>query len=361
MYTTLGRHSYVTIILTKRCSLSCDYCFEDAGPAGAKDWDIDTLRRCLSEAASAGYRWVAITGGDPLTHPQFDDVLSEVEASGLDLFLETNGVLVGDDIVQRLALFAATKELRVQMSLDSVESARHDRWRGKGSHKAAVRGIRKMTNAGLAVHVCKVVVPEDFKDSGFDLDDYIQFSRELGARRVEVVRSVPMGRGAPDEFRISQDQLKEARDYLESLSDFGQFVVSTHFNHVNPERSKNSSDRSSDARLCRRLSGDDPGIVINPDSQDKTNWKLSPCAFLQDVEIGQAGDLGSVVQGRIQKRMEGIRAATMNGIEDEAVWGCTECRPRFLQVLNEMRELRLYQTAEAFVGPVSIEQDGVIR
>ncbi len=51
----------------------------------------------------------------------------------------------------------------------------------------------------------------------------------------------------------------------------------------------------------------------------------------------------------------------MNGIEDEAVWGCTECRPRFLQVLNEMRELRLYQTAEAFVGPVSIEQDGVIR
>ena len=72
----LDRYSYVTIILTKRCSLSCDYCFEDAGPTGAKDWDVETLRRCLREASQAGYRWVAITGGDPPTHPQFNEVMA---------------------------------------------------------------------------------------------------------------------------------------------------------------------------------------------------------------------------------------------------------------------------------------------
>ena len=80
----LGRNSYVTIILTKRCSLECDYCFEDAGPNGAKDWDLSALGRCLKEAAEAGYGWVAITGGDPPAHPEFDGVLSLVEASGLD-------------------------------------------------------------------------------------------------------------------------------------------------------------------------------------------------------------------------------------------------------------------------------------
>jgi MoaA/NifB/PqqE/SkfB family radical SAM enzyme len=359
----LGKNSYITIILTKRCSLECDYCFEDAGPNGANDWDLSALDRCLKEAAGVGYRWVAITGGDPPAHPEFGGVLSSVEDSGLDLFLETNGVLIRDSLVGRLSEFALTKRLRVQTSLDSVDASRHDQWRGKGAHRAAVQGVRKMVEAGIDVHVCKVVTPDDFGDSGFDLSDYIRFCKELRVKRVEVVRSVPMGRGMPDDYRISQDQLKQARNYLESLSEYGEFVVSTHFNHVDASTSKLRGERSRDARQCLRLSGDDPGIVINPDTKDKSNWKLSPCAFLQDIEIGQAGDLKSVVLGKIQKRMEGIRAATMIGFEDEAVWGCTECRPRFLKVLNEMRGLGLSDSAESVNGsvPISPGKDEIIR
>ena len=107
----LGDNSYVTIILTKRCSLKCNYCFEDAGPMEEEDWDLETLKRCLAEARAVGYKWVAITGGDPPTHPEFEGVLSVVENSGLNLFLETNGVFVTTALSERLAKFQKTKEL----------------------------------------------------------------------------------------------------------------------------------------------------------------------------------------------------------------------------------------------------------
>lgn len=358
----LGPNSYVTIILTKRCSLKCNYCFEDAGPLEDKDWDIDTLARCLKEARDVGYQWVAISGGDPPTHRQFNDVLTLVEESGLNLFLETNGVLVSEALAERLGRFSENRELRIQTSLDSVTAPRHDKWRGRGAHIAAIKGIKKFVSQKIAVHVCKVVMPDDFTDEGFNLDRYIQFCKGLGVARVEVVRSVPMGRGGPDEYRVSQDQLKMARTYLEALEDYGTFVVSTHFNHLKKDSSSDAGTRAFDAQQCRRLSGADPGIVINPDTTDKDNWKVSPCAFLQDIELGQSGDLRDIVEGRVQKRMEGIRAATMTGFEPETVWGCTECRPRFLKVLNEMRALRIYESARGYDEPISTTpEDGIIR
>ena len=360
----LGDNSYVTIILTKRCSLKCDYCFENAGPSGKEDWDVDTVESCLAEAKSVGYKWVAITGGDPPTHPQFDDILSVVERSGLNLFLETNGILVTDALADRLARFYATKDIRIQTSLDSETPSRHDRWRGQGAHAAAVKAVDKFVSRKLPVHVCKVVVPEDFAAVGFNLDSYVEFCRELGVVRVEVVRSVPMGRGEPAEFGMTQDQLRQARAYLETRPDFGLsgFVVSTHFNHANSVASIEAGPRSLSAGQCRRLSGSDSGIVANTDPADKGNWKLSPCAFLQDVEIGQAGVLRRVVEGRIQKRMEGLRVAAMVGFEAETVWGCTECRPRFLKVLNEWQSLRLYDSALAYREPAaSVPKTGVVR
>ena len=360
----LGNNSYVTIILTKRCSLKCDYCFEDAGPSGKEDWDVDTVESCLAEARSVGYKWVAITCGDPLTHPQFDDILSVVERSGLKLFLETNGMLITDALADRLARFYASKDLRIQISLDSEAPARHDRWRGQGAHAAAVKAIDKFVSRKLPVQVCKVIVPEDFTGAGFNLDSYIEFCRALGVVRVEVTRSVPMGRGEPAEFRMSQDQLRQARTYLETRPDFGLsgFILSTHFNHVNAVTSIESGPRSLDAGQCRRLSGSDPGIVANTDSTDKGNWKFSPCSFLQDIEIGQAGDLRHVVEGLIQKRMAGLRVAAMVGFEAETVWGCTECRPRFLKVLNEWQSLRLYDSALAYREPAeSVPKTGVVR
>lgn len=126
--------------LTHRCNLRCSHCYLDCSPDESRPEmpapdAIDLLARWRAYSGGG----VTLSGGEPLAHPGFWDVLAEA-ARGGEVSVLTNGTLVDDAAARALAGSGAA----VQVSLDGPDAESHDAVRGSGAFDGAVRGVRNL-------------------------------------------------------------------------------------------------------------------------------------------------------------------------------------------------------------------------
>jgi len=88
------------IIPMRRCNLACTYCneFDDF----SKPVPIEEMYRRIDKLGSLGTSVVTISGGEPLMHPELDDVIRRIRANGMIAGLITNGYLLVAERIQRL-------------------------------------------------------------------------------------------------------------------------------------------------------------------------------------------------------------------------------------------------------------------
>ncbi len=88
------------IIPMRRCNLACTYCneFDDF----SKPVPIDEMYRRIDKLGALGTSVVTISGGEPLMHPELDDVIRRIRANGMIAGLITNGYLLVADRINRL-------------------------------------------------------------------------------------------------------------------------------------------------------------------------------------------------------------------------------------------------------------------
>src|SRR5579863_1099145 len=104
------------IVPTRRCNLSCTYCneFDDFSkpvPAGEMLRRIDLL-------AKLGTSIISFSGGEPLLHPDLDDLIAGIRRRGAIAGMITNGYLLTADRIQRLNRAGLE---HMQISIDNVK------------------------------------------------------------------------------------------------------------------------------------------------------------------------------------------------------------------------------------------------
>jgi MoaA/NifB/PqqE/SkfB family radical SAM enzyme len=103
------------IVPTRRCNLSCAYCneFDDFSkpvPAAEMVRRIDLL-------ANLGTSIISFSGGEPLLHPELDDLIVRIRRRGAIAGMITNGYLLTADRIQRLNRAGLE---HMQISIDNV-------------------------------------------------------------------------------------------------------------------------------------------------------------------------------------------------------------------------------------------------
>lgn len=103
------------LIPMRRCNLSCTYCneFDDF----SKPVPIDVLLQRVDKLADLGTTIITISGGEPLLHPELDDVIARMRKRGMLAGMITNGYLLVADRIKRLN--AAGLD-HMQISIDNV-------------------------------------------------------------------------------------------------------------------------------------------------------------------------------------------------------------------------------------------------
>jgi len=85
---------YLFVELTKGCNLRCVYCYSDAERELEGQYlPTDKVLELITDARDLGRDRVVFSGGEPLVHPGFCDL---IENSILPVAVLTNGVLIPD-------------------------------------------------------------------------------------------------------------------------------------------------------------------------------------------------------------------------------------------------------------------------
>lgn len=146
----------VTLAVTNRCNLSCRHCWPESGPDDqASVVPKSQVLRMIDALAALGITKLIITGGEPLTRPDWLDLLAHActRPSIEAVRLQTNAILIGPDQVAAM-LKLRHHGLVIQTSLEGASASAHDRVRGKGSFDLTIKGLRLMEANGLASRIC---------------------------------------------------------------------------------------------------------------------------------------------------------------------------------------------------------------
>lgn len=198
------------LYLTTGCNLACRHCwitptFVNGEPSPGDCLDLDALRDAIAAAKPLGLRHVKLTGGEPMLHPLFQEVARVLHEAGLSMDMETNGTLI--DAAAARFLREEVRVGFVSVSLDSIDPARHDAFRGvPGAHARAVAGVRHLAAAGYRPQV----IMSPHRGNLGEVEALVAFAIGLGAGSVKFNPVTMVGRGR------TMHERGEALDYDET-------------------------------------------------------------------------------------------------------------------------------------------------
>ena len=193
------RHPIVAhIIPIRRCNLSCTYCneYDDF----SKPVPAETMLRWIDRLAELGTSVITISGGEPLLHPELDEIIRRIRDRGCIATLITNGYLLTPERIKRLNRAGLD---HLQISVDNV----HPDEVSKKSLKVLDRKLQWLAkNAEFQVNINAVIGtsenPEDAavvarraKELGFAttvgiVHDHTGQLRPLGDRERRVYQQI---------------------------------------------------------------------------------------------------------------------------------------------------------------------------
>ena len=103
------------IVPIRRCNLACAYCneFDDhSAPV-----PIETMLERIDHLARLGTANIEVSGGEPLLHPELDDIIHRIRRTGALAGLITNGYLLNERRIER---FNKAGLDHLQISIDNV-------------------------------------------------------------------------------------------------------------------------------------------------------------------------------------------------------------------------------------------------
>ena len=103
------------IIPMRRCNLSCTYCNEY--DTTSKPVPIATMKKRIDDLSRLGTTIVTISGGEPLLHPELDELIHYIRGKRIITGMITNGYLLTADRIKRLNDAGLD---HMQISIDNV-------------------------------------------------------------------------------------------------------------------------------------------------------------------------------------------------------------------------------------------------
>ncbi|NHJ20821.1 MAG: radical SAM protein [Candidatus Lokiarchaeota archaeon] len=180
----------MTLAVTYRCMAHCVHC--SAGKhhkEGAKELTTKEAKKLIDDALKLGVTIIAFTGGEPLLREDLFELISHVDQRKAMPIMFSNGFLLTDENVQKLADAGLYS---IFVSLDSPIPEEHNKLRGVPElFETAVNGIKKLKSKGVLVGISSYATR-----SATEKKMYLklhELGKELGVHNIIYFDGVPTG------------------------------------------------------------------------------------------------------------------------------------------------------------------------
>lgn len=179
----------MNLMLTGKCNYNCLHCFNSADNADRmEEWDYDALIDLFDQAADCGIHRIILTGGEPMLHPRFDDIVRAIyERNMMIEEVMTNGFFLRQETLDMFRELHGTPLFKI--SFDGV--GRHDWMRGReGAEEDAKRAIRLCAENGFSTQV-----QTQLNRGNIDvIPETLRVLEDLGVSRTRIIRTTEVAR-----------------------------------------------------------------------------------------------------------------------------------------------------------------------
>ena len=212
----------LTLMITNGCNLQCIHCWpQSRSPKTISPVPKGKLQRCIREFVELGCEEICLSGGEPLTHPDWFQILRvSCGLSGVRrVRLQTNATLLSGEDAKALASLGFTG-LWIQVILEGATAAIHDRVCGSGSFDRTLRGLRLLVQAGLGKRT--EVAFTEMRHNFQDLPQVLRLLDNLGVGRLVSGTLVRAGRAAKTDY-LALPSPSQYRDLLARYHEDAEF------------------------------------------------------------------------------------------------------------------------------------------
>ncbi len=202
-----------TIELTPFCNFSCVMCYvrltsEQAQRQGAlltKEQILDVAR----QARDMGTLYLTLTGGEPLSRPDFWEIYSELNQMGFLISILSNGSLIDEAAMDKFREFGMPYSVKITLygaSDDTYKKVCNANYGFTNTEKA----IKMLKKAGVPICLTATIVRENAED----LPLMHKLAREWGVPLVPTASVVKSARGAENSAESSRFAFEEFAERL---------------------------------------------------------------------------------------------------------------------------------------------------
>ena len=206
--------------ITDECDQRCKHCYIYSGENthAPESMTLDGIQRvfsnCLNFCGTFGrIPYFYITGGDPILHPNFWELLETFHEHNIGFSILGNPFHIDADTCRRLKVLGCEK---YQLSIDGLRET-HDYFRKPGSFDATLNAVKTINDAGI----CSVIMSTVSGRNIHEIPGVIDVAVERDAEVFSFARYCPTHEGetngiTPSEYREFLGLCDEKFRYYES-------------------------------------------------------------------------------------------------------------------------------------------------
>ncbi len=282
--------------ITKRCNLNCMHCFASAGSSCTEELTLQEIDKITDDAASAGVLGFVLTGGEPLLHPDFLDIVKMIHEKHMGILeINTNGVLLNPETLIKLKEIGEIPSIKI--SLDGIGI--HDTFRNcEGAEAAAKKALELSVRSGFRtyaqIQINKLTLPY--------ICGTLEYLDSIGVSQARLIRTARSKRWAENGLNYDltfEEYYDECLDitgfYLskarKTLLDFWGFIS------INPQAEKQilmpyfvKSENDTKRPICSHAA---KTLAVD------ANGEIYPCLEISSVINEPHDSFGNVKEKRI--------------------------------------------------------------
>ncbi|MDR2544925.1 MAG: radical SAM protein [Methanobrevibacter sp.] len=192
---------HLLVELTDYCNYYCKHCFNDSSSNKNTFIDADKLLSFLNEISEMGVHTIDLSGGEPLNHPKFNEIVEFASKMFKKVTIISNGTLINK---KHIDIFKKYKDkITLRLTLNSSTPDHMDDFCGKvGAFNKVMKIIPLLVKEGVNVEAAMNVTP--FNQD--DIEDTLKLSMDLGCSKLELGIISPMGRAMDNNELVFSDE-----------------------------------------------------------------------------------------------------------------------------------------------------------
>lgn len=198
-------------MITGKCNYNCLHCFNAADNNRLQsEFTPEEAEKLICEAEECGINAFTITGGEPMLHPHFMDIICSIYAHGMYVEeLNTNGFFITQEILDEMKAIGCYPLMKI--SFDGI--GHHDWLRNrKGAEADALRAIRLCVDNGFRVKVQTNV----HRLNVHTMLPTAKLLSDMGVAEMRIIRTTE----APRWVQNAGDACLTLEEYFDAMLDF---------------------------------------------------------------------------------------------------------------------------------------------